>query len=344
MEIKVNQPFYDSLMRRTIDLHKFGGSLNKKLSDHFKFLEDSICRVLVPMSLGMGSKKKRDYELQDLSENIDALLYSRFYQIDHDFNENLREVGLLEHDFIVDQIHDSTNEIPYSLPSTALLPTVSEPLVASKSVREWGDNIRRVLRRNLVSTVRSELATGKSTEDTIRKIKGDRLNGYRNGIFKPALGKLQTLFRSGITAVTNDVRQRVYSINSPTIESFYWNSTLDGNSSSICSHKHCSGWENPSLHPKGDSKAYRSGVPHFNCRSTIVPIFRSNTSVSQDGNLTSFIDWISGRTESEQRDIYGERKFSLWKKGKISSPQLINFKTSPITLYQLTHGYKGTQL
>lgn len=338
--MKVNKEFYDSLMKRTIDLHKFGGSMNKKLSDHFKFLEDSICRVLVPMSLDMsGSKKKRDSELQDLSENIDALLYSRFYQIDHQFNENLRELGLLEHDFIVEKLRDCINENPYSLPSSALLPTVSGPLIASKSVREWGDNIRRILRRNIVSTVRSELATGRATEDVIRKIKGDRLNGFRNGAFKPALGKLQTLFRSGITAVTNDVRQRVYSINSPFIESFYWNSTLDGNSSSICTHKHSSGWENPSLNPKGGSNAYRSGVPHFNCRSTIIPVFRSNTSVSQDGEFLPIKEWIAGRSESEQRHIYGEKKFSLWKKGKISSPQLMNFKTSPISLSQLTNGY-----
>ena len=286
-----------------------------------------------------GSKKKRDSELQDLTENIDSLLHARFYQINNQFSENLRELGLLEHDFIVEKIRDCINKSPYSLPSSELLPTVSGPLVASKSVREWGDNIRRILRRNIVSTVRSELATGRTTEDVIRKIKGDRINGYRNGVFKQALGKLQTLFRSGITAVTNDVRQRVYRINSPFIESFYWNSTLDGNSSSICSHKHCSGWENPSLTPKGDSKVYRSGVPHFNCRSTIVPIFRANPSISQEGNFSSFHEWISGRSEPEQRDIYGKKKFTLWKKGKLSSPQLMNFKTSPITLSQLSNGY-----
>ena len=169
---------------------------------------------LGPNVTGDGFKEnKGSLRTSGSSENIDALLYSRFYQIDHEFNENLRELGLLEHDFIVDQIRDSINEIPYSLPSSALLPTVSEPLIASKSVREWGDNIRRVLRRNIVSKVRSELATGKSTEDTIRKIKGRPIKWLQKRIIQASLGKTSNAL-SGLESLRSQMMSANESIAS----------------------------------------------------------------------------------------------------------------------------------
>ena len=327
-------------MFRTIDLHKFGGSINKMLSEEITDLEHKICRVLVATGLDlMEPKVKRDVARSSLNETVDALLYSRFYRIDNKFNAILNDIGLQEHNFIHRQLSDVSSKKCNPLLHEDILQTVSRPLIAGKDIRYWGDNTRRILRRDINTKIDTELSEGATTVDVIKKLKGDKTYGYRNGAFRSVLGKLQTLFRSGITSVTNDIRQRLYSKNAHLIKSFYWNSTLDGNSSSICNHSHNSTWEVPSLTPQGNISVYRSGSPHFNCRSTIVPLFRDNSAILQDEYGGTIKEWIKSRSDREHRTIFGSKKYSLWKKEKISYPQLVNFKTTPITIHDLNMRY-----
>jgi len=338
--MNVNSTFFDALMHRTIDLHKFGGSLNKSLSQEITTLEHNIYRVLVGTGLDLKEPKRQRVKTREsINEMVDSLIYSRFSIIQNNFERLLNTIGKKEHDFILKELTNVSSQKPNTIPTGYLLQTLSEQLIAGKNVRAWGDNIRRVLRRNINTRINTEIAKGSRTEDVIKSLKGDKEHGFRNGVFKPALGKLQTLFRSGVTSVTNDIRQRIYSHNSHIIKGFNWNSALDGNSSIVCNHSHNHSWEVPSLNPQGDFPSYRSGIPHFNCRSTIVPIFRDESSVPQETENISIREWFQTRTDSEQRRIFGRQKYELWKENKISYPQLVNFKTTPITLQELDRRY-----
>ncbi len=344
--VMVNKEFFDALMHRTIDLNKFSGSFNFIVSSYITDLEHSITSKLIsePWDVYTDRCTKLKNEKQFL-DFIDPAIQKSFFEIERKYYEDATIIANQENYYIhslLSNIHADNK--PPLLP-ISIHESIRQSSIAGKSFQYWLGNIRRGFKRELLNRIRGKFSQGTRAEDVVKFIKGDRQNGFKNGLFQKTSGKTQTLLRSGFLSATNEIRKQHYFNNAHFVKSIHWHSTLDGKSSGICSHSDHSSWEIPSFRPEGDSNPYRGGLPHFNCRSTFVPIFKSDVTI-QDSPRLSIREWINERSEDERRGIFGERKFSLFQKAKISHPQLINFRSTPISIDEMLRRYehKGTHL
>ena len=127
-----------------------------------------------------------------------------------------------------------------------------------------------------------------------------------------------------------------------------WVSTLDNRTSSICQSR--------------DGKVYpvdRSPSPpaHPNCRSVIVPVFKDETFVDDEGikrglvdgmrpqvaaagrgrtsASTNYNDWLKRQPRTFQVDVLGESKTKLFRDGGLSVGNFTDLRDNPLTLEQL---------
>tara|TARA_S200000501_G_scaffold274975_1_gene258685 strand:- start:1379 stop:2413 length:1035 start_codon:yes stop_codon:yes gene_type:complete len=338
--LNVNKEFYDSLIFRSIDLQKFSGSFTKKIQQEFKALEHSVLSSLLKLSLDLNTPKTlRTIAENRLKQELNETIYSHFNLLERVFTKDMSLIGIQENEFLHKKLKNISDDAKSTLLPSTILKGVRGTPIARKSFHYWMDSIRSNFRRNLLNRINGGLSSGERIEDVIKTIRGDRKNGFRNGVFTPTARKTETLFRSGVNSVTNEIRHSVFINNAHLIKSLHWNSTLDGNSSSICSHSHNSSWDVPSLAPQGESQTYQYGSPHFNCRSTIIPIFHDHVT-TQEAFPKPIMDWIGERTEDEHKSIFGQKKYSLYQNKKISYPQLTNFKSTPISLEGMQRRYE----
>ena len=100
---------------------------------------------------------------------------------------------------------------------------------------------------------------------------------------------------------------------------------------------------------------------HFNCRTTLAPIFKSiedlqavtdptlneaiaktNKNISVDGRpapIPSFKKTFDRMGKKEQESILGKGRYDLYKKGKITLSDLVNQQGKTLTLTELKEKY-----
>lgn len=223
----------------------------------------------------------------------------------------------------------------------------------------WWRKQSNDLHSKFMREMRTSLENGESTAQAATRITGGTIKGIEvPGIMNTAKNNANTLARTAINKVTNEARIQSFEANDDIIKAMKQISTLDSRTSQICIAYDGQVWVNAPgkdnhLEPVPPSTLPFNGGPprHFNCRSTLVPVLKSweelgipadelkpSTRASMDGQVpadTTFDDFLKGKTESFQNDILGPTKAKLWRQGKITLQQLVNFRGNPLTTEQL---------
>jgi len=211
------------------------------------------------------------------------------------------------------------------------------------------------LHNKFMREMRTSLENGESTAQAATRIAGGTIKGVEvPGIMNTAKNNANTLARTAINKVTNEARIQSFEANADVVKAMKQISTLDNRTSQICIAYDGQVWENaPGNKPVPPSTLPFNGGPprHFNCRSTLVPVLKSweelgipadelsaSTRASMDGQVpddTTFDDFLKSKGTAFQDDILGPTKAKLWRAGKITLQQLVNFRGDPLTTEQL---------
>lgn len=184
-------------------------------------------------------------------------------------------------------------------------------------------------------------------------------SGMTNGQMKRDLSAMMdisrreadALVRSSVMAVANEAREATLKNNQDVLRGMRFLATLDNRTTITCMGYAGSEWDFDGK-PLNDlaralAGGYKKPPLHWGCRSTLVPLtkelkgipaFEPPTRASMDGpvkgNLT-FAAWLEAKPKAFQEDMLGVTKSRLWREGKLTLQQLLDFRGDPLTLEQL---------
>lgn len=211
------------------------------------------------------------------------------------------------------------------------------------------------LHNKFMDTVRISMENGEGIDKLTKRISGGVIDGVQvPGIMKAAKSNAEALGRTAVNKVTNEARLRTFESNDDVVKGIKQVSTLDNRTSVICVAYDGQTWSLPGYEPIPPSTlAFNGGPPrHFNCRSTLVPVLKSweelgiplkdlspGTRASMDGQVPAdqtFDAFLKKKGKSFQDKLLGATRARLWRSGKITLQQMLDFKGNPLTPDQLT--------
>ncbi len=217
----------------------------------------------------------------------------------------------------------------------------------------WWRRQARSLREKYADQIRISMRNGESIVQGITRLVGGTINGTRvPGVMKAARRDAGALVATSMSNVANKTRLATFQRHADVIKAIQQISTLDSRTSDICIAYSDKVWDVVTLTPIGHTLPFNGGPPrHFNCRSTLIAVTRSfeelgipgvdlppGTRASMNGAVpgdTTIDDFLRGRTKAQQDEQLGVGKARLWRAGKISLSQLVDFKGDPKTLATL---------
>lgn len=228
-------------------------------------------------------------------------------------------------------------------------------LVEGARPLSWWRKQSNDLQGKFMREMRTSLENGESAAQAATRITGGTIKGVQvPGIMNTSKRNANTLARTALNKVTNEARIASFEANSDMVKALKQISTLDNRTSEICIAYDGQVWENtPEKKPVSPSTLPFNGGPprHFNCRSTLVPVLKSweelgipakelepSTRASMDGQVpedTTFDDFLKSKGTEFQNKILGPAKARLWRSGKITLQQLVDFRGNPLSVEQL---------
>jgi len=190
--------------------------------------------------------------------------------------------------------------------------------------------------------LRLGVAEGETIGQIVRRIRGTRANGYKDGILNATRRGAEFLVRTSVNHISTQARQATFEGNQDIIKGVRWVATLDSRTTAICASR--------------DGKVYPvdSGPrppAHGGCRSTVTPVLKSwkelgidlseapvGTRASLDGQVsatTTYGTWLKSQPTSVVEEVLGKTKAKLFLKGDLPIERFVMRNGHELTLDQL---------
>jgi SPP1 gp7 family putative phage head morphogenesis protein len=297
----------DLNMSHAVDLERFTANETqaalKLLNDLESKLAGDIANVNPTGVPQTAYKKKRQKELLKQTQ---ATIKTAYKGIATENQNALKEVAQIESKFARDLVN---KPIGVDLASVALAPEqlkelARDTVIEGTQVKEWWDRQSEELRFAFNNTMKEGIARGETVDELVKRVRGTRANGFKDGVMKTSRAKAEALVRTSTQQVSNNARRATYENNTDVIKAVQQVSTLDLRTSDICIARSGLQWSLPNYEPIGHSIPHKGGPPvHWNCRSTEIPVTKSwgelsKTGIKQDG---------PGRPATDLDKVFRER-------------------------------------
>ena len=250
-------------------------------------------------------------------------------------------------------------DVALEIVETTLVPDTAK----GTTLRERWARQRMGLKSNTKDGLNYAIENNQTLDDMLKIIRGNRALNYRDGVmFRSKVGA-ETVVRTATDTVTNAARLATYNRNSDVIEGIQANAVLDNRTTVLCRSRNGYAWRLKTGRPFRGTPIHFPGSPpwHFNCRTTLAPIFRSlkelqevvdpelnaelgrmDATYSIDGRpapTPSFAKTFDTMSKREQRRILGPGRLELYNEGKITLKDLLDQSGRELTLAELRERY-----
>lgn len=230
---------------------------------------------------------------------------------------------------------------------------LSESAINGAVLLTWWRRQSRSLQDNIMDQIRISMENGESVQRATTRLVGGTVNGTPvTGVMRTSRRNAETLVRTALNDIVTRARLQTLQANTDVVKAIQQISTLDGRTSDICIAYSEKVWDVETLEPIGHNLQFNGGPPrHFNCRSSLVPVLKSfrelgvdiddvpaGTRATMDGQVPeelTFDAWLKSKPKSFQNSLLGPGRADLWRRGKITLSQLVDFRGNPLTLEQL---------
>lgn len=204
-----------------------------------------------------------------------------------------------------------------------------------------------------ISSILSEFSLKKANQITQTITDGviigdttpDIVNSLTN-LFRLQSNQAATLARTITNHVATQAREAVYRQNRDIMEGYEWVATLDSRTSLICASR------DGTVYPFGNDPIKNPKPPaHFSCRSTIVPVVKSQFSLFRKERTTrpatgsrgrqrvsasrNYESWLRRQTDEFQDEVLGNTKGRLFREGNLGLSRFIDQSGREYTLDDL---------
>lgn len=197
--------------------------------------------------------------------------------------------------------------------------------------------------------VRLGVVQGETVDQMIRRLRGTRANGFKDGILETNRRHAASVVRTICNHTSNQAVQTTYKENSDLVEKWTFLSTLDSRTTIICASLSGTEWpigEGP-LPPR-----------HVNCRSFALPKLKTwrelgidldemppSVRASKDGPVRAditFDEWLGGQSKDVQKEVLGATRQQLFTEGKMKIGSFTDDQGKVYNLDQLKERHRAT--
>lgn len=334
----VNDSLVDEFLRHQIYLERFKQGQLDALQAFLLRLMDDVSAVLGRRLTDVRTQGTVNTKrLQDLLKELQAVSDEVAKELREAVTGQMKDLATYESGWTLATLQAT---IPVVVDFKTISPaqlwaaTTARPF-EGRQFQEWWRDYSVSQRRRVQDAVRMSVVEGETVEQTIRRIRGTKTAGYRDGVVNGITRRsAEALARTSINHVVTLARQATFDANQDIISAVTWRSTLDSRTSEICQAR--------------DGKVFPldSGPrppAHPNCRSTIVPVVKSwkelgidlaeatpGTRASLNGQVPvtmTYQDWLRKQPVSFQDDVLGPTKGRLFRKGELTLDRFVDMGT-----------------
>lgn len=351
----VNEELADRIRIHALSFERFSAGLRRRVLALLLELEQDLVRQIRDMDPTEPLVRQfREARLEALLEQTRASIVEGYNAVNAEVADDLIEVAAITGAATVAAVNEVVGA---DIMSVGLAPEKARALVDDTMIegapsKDWwskqaGDAVFRFR-----AAVQMGYAQGETVEQIVRRVKGTRAAGYKDGVMEVTRRNATSLVHTSVQAVSNSARREVFRASDDIVSGILQISTLDSRVTPVCR-----AYSNKAFaldgKPIGHSLPYNGGVPrHFRCRSVEVPLLKDiddipngkaakipeATQASMDGQVPAdldFNDWLLLKPKSFQVEILGPGRWELWNKGRITMADMIDQTGRELTLAEL---------
>lgn len=226
---------------------------------------------------------------------------------------------------------------------------LSRPM-QGKLLRESFKELGEARLRRMRDAIRTGFATGKTSQDIVRELRGTKAKGFQDGFVQLDRSYLETVVHSALSHTAATAREQFMKANADVIASQLWLSTIDSKTSDVCRVRSglrytVSEKPKPIGHqvPWCTSHGCGPGKAHYRCRSVSMGLLpgqekllgkRSTVDGEDDANLT-YGAWLARQTEFTQVEVLGAKRAKLFRDGGLTLDRFTSERGDMLTLEEL---------
>lgn len=331
---KFPQSIIGRLVKRFLEIRAFENSLTSRAVKLLKLAEAEVVGKIQELDIDAGNVltfKKRQQRLKRLVNGIRRTINNQYKGIETLTKRELKELARIESEFAGRSLHTAVGTasgIAISTGSKVLSAEMIKQIVEIEPFRGTAleDAFREMSRktqREFKTRLQIGIMEGESTDQLIRRVRGRKENGFKDGIMQGASSKSVGAFViTAVNQISNRAYFATYAANDHITEEYEYVATLDDRTSLICM----------SL----DGRVYKYKDPkrkmppqHPRCRSVIVPVIKwkglglkppgEGSRAAKGGPVRSSVDypaWLVQQPAAVQNKVLGIGRAVLFRSGK----------------------------
>ena len=326
----------DQTIRHHIFLQRYSSAEIKKLAPPLKRIAAKTKRLMRENAGALDANESQ--RLQSLLADIDATINAEMQTIGDKIGAIVRPLAENELEFYQSALTQQSTVLPVGLPansaqivaSNATMRLVSGSVVKTETI----DSVIDTLKSSSTTAIRRAIL-----EDGLLAgaLPGEIISNVTAIAGQKTRTNAEAVVRTVVNAVSSEAQQQVAQANANLLEGMKWLSTLDGRTSPVCRAR--------------DGKIYPVGSPvtppaHYRCRSVMVMVLKKEyrvagiekTRSSETGYVsdkTTYQSWLRQQPAPVQRDILGDTRYKLFKKGGIELDKFVDSSGIEYTIDQL---------
>jgi SPP1 gp7 family putative phage head morphogenesis protein len=345
-----NERLLDAAVRHAVllerlkagEVSRIVGLLNREvIPDLIARIEARLARVNL-RGLEAGALATQRY--RDLIEGLQAVIREGMRRLRDEATSGLVEIGTHEAGWQVRTLSRiAPIEFEFQLPSVQVLRSaVTSRPFQGHLLKDWFAQLEHTTQRKVRAQLNVGLAEGEDTAAIVRRLRGTAEARYTDGILQGTRRELESVVRTSVNHVTTHAREETYKANADLVRGVQWVSTLDTRTTMTCSDL--------------DGRVFpvdsgRRPPAHWGCRSTTVPLLKSNrelglpfkdapegTRASMNGEVpasTTYWEWLERQPAAIQDEALGPARGALLRSGKVAPEQFVDPRGRPLTLKEL---------
>ncbi len=347
--MNANERLFDDAIRHQIYLQGFNNRQVRDMLALLRKVENRVLSALVDPTTGYGEAR-----LTETLKTVRGIMSDGYGGIVDATKTTMKALGDYEAEWQVAALARSTGlDISFAKPAAnQIWAAVTTKPFSGRIMSEWFSDMESGAYKRMKDTIRLGYVDGTPTAKIIRQIRGTRVMGFKDGVIGANRRGLETAVRTAVGHSAAAARMRTIEQNSEVVKGVVWRSTLDGRTSPICRPRDGKKYD-LNRQPVEHSLPWLGGAgsAHPQCRSTAIPYLKSwkemgidlkeapeGTRASMNGQVPAdmnYNDWLRGQSTAVQKQVLGQKRAQLFRRGELSIDRFQNNYGKRYTLDQL---------
>lgn len=343
-EDNVNTQIRDLVVQRQVRLLGYSRGVLRRMRAAVRRVEDDLLRKIEELRRGNLDVTWTLERLEMMLDEVQVLAAALYVVAE-------RELVLEMLDLAEAELESVTQSIKRSLPVVLNVVTPSPQQVHAAAMAqpfqgrilsEWVRDLSAGQVKRMREAIRIGFIEGETVDQLVRRLRGTKRNGYRDGIFEGTRRGAEAVVRTAINHTATFARQALFEANEPLVKGVQWVATLDGRTSAVCRAR--------------DGKVYQlkkgpRPPAHPNCRSTLAPVLKSwrelgipasdidaAARASMNGQVAgaeTYNTWLRRQPVDFVEEVLGKTKTKLYLDGNLSLDRFVDSSGREYSLDEL---------